>query len=102
MHAFPILATVPAIVTTRHIDRLTSSVQKRTVAIQLTAQAIEWDDVRLPLDTVTDCSAKPFSDGSYFFYVHTKSRLHALVVTSSPQSFIACFHTLRRDGSIER
>lgn len=75
---------------------------EQTISTKIGSLALHENEIitmenTFPIQSVLDCSYKPFSDGSCLFYLHTIQGVRSFHVNVNPDYFLTAYRRLRGD-----
>ncbi|WJY27897.1 MULTISPECIES: hypothetical protein [Sporosarcina] len=81
----------------KRVGWIEQSISRTDGTLALYRESIHSANQMFPLQSVFDCSHKPFSDGTCLFYLHTNHGVRTFHVTSDPAAFERTFRKLKSE-----
>ena len=75
---------------------------EQTISTTIGSLTLHEDEIvslenKFPIQSILDCSYRPFSDGSCLFYLHTIQGVRSFHVNVDPSYFLSAYRQLRND-----
>lgn len=91
------LASITYTVPKKTVGWIDQTITTTTGSLTLHEHKIESMETTFPIQSILDCSYRPFSDGSCLFYLHTIQGVRSFHVNVNPNSFLMAYRRLRND-----